>query len=101
MLILSATGCSTQQSSQFSEEDYIGNHGDANHKAILAMYHEDFLGWPETAPHPMRKVDRPESLQQNFSEPTDNLIEIERGGIQLKENIAITQYAVHILTCFN
>jgi len=105
LLILDATGCSTQQSSQFSEEeiwkleeDYIANHGDANHAAILSKYHDDFLGWPQTASQPMRKGDMPESLQQNFPKPTDNLIEIERGGIQLKENIAITQYTVNITT---
>jgi len=105
LLILGATGCSTRQSNQSSEEEiweleenYIANHGDANHAAILSVYHEDFLGWPQTAPHPMRKGDMPESLQQNFPEPTDNIIEFERGEIQLKENIAITQYTVHITT---
>ena len=46
----------------------------------------------------MRKSDLPEILEGNYSEPSNNVVEIERVGIQLKENMAITLFAVHITT---
>ena len=105
MLAVLTLNCAAPQSSQSSEEEiweleeaYVANHNDANHGAILAAYHEDFLGWPETSPSPARKMDMPESLQQNFPEPSDDVVEIERKGIQVKDNIALTHYTVHVTT---
>ena len=69
---------------------------DSMHAAILADYHEDFLGWPHTSPNPKRKADMPESLQQNFPEPSDDILEFERAGIQVKDNLAITHVKLHI-----
>ena len=37
------------------EERYISYFGDANHKAILSLYHSQFLGWPDSELHPAGK----------------------------------------------
>ena len=104
-LVLGNLCCIARQSSQFLEEEIWKleeglrkNLDGANHDAFLSAYHEDFLGWPETATRPLRKTDLPEILQENYPEPSNNVVEFERVGIQLKEDIAITQFAIHITT---
>ena len=101
-LVLGGMSCTAPQSSQSSEEEiwqleeaYVANHGKADHAAILSAYHRDFLGWPDESSRPLRKADMPDLLQKSFPKPTDNVAEIERGGIQVKDNVAMTQYSVH------
>jgi len=84
--------CTTPQPSQSPEEAiweleeaYCNNHRDAIHAAILTAYHEDFLGWPQTSPSPERKVDMPEYLQQNFPEPSDDILEFDEAEIEVSK----------------
>ena len=58
------------------EETYSKNRMDANHAAILAAYHEDFLGWPHTSPGPEHKADMPEYLKRNVAKPSNDAVEI-------------------------
>ena len=104
-LILSAFSCSTQQSFNFSEEeiwkleeDYTLNYNNANHEGIIAVFHDDFLGWPDSEPQPVSKSDMKVLLEQNFPEPLNNQVEIERNGIQKADNVVIVYYTLHVTT---
>ncbi len=74
------------------EEDYISYFGDANHKAILALYHSQFLGWPDPELHPAGKERAKKYLEEKYSEPNQVVSQISREGIRILGNIAITHY---------
>ena len=74
------------------EEDYISYFGDANHKAILSLYHSQFLGWPDSELHPADKKRAKIYLEEKYSEPNQVVSQISREGIRILENIAITHY---------
>ena len=72
------------------EEDYISYFGDANHRAILSLYHSQFLGWPDSELHPAGKKRAVKFLEENYPEPIQVVFLINREGIRILENIAIT-----------
>jgi len=74
------------------EEDYISYFGDANHRAILSLYHSQFLGWPDSEVHPADKNRAKKYLKEKYSEPNQVVSQISREGIRILENIAITHY---------
>jgi len=74
------------------EEEYISYFGEANHNAILSLYHSQFLGWPEFRNHPVGKNSAAKFLKENYPEPTESLFQIKREGIRVLEDIAITHY---------
>jgi len=78
------------------EEDYISYFGDANHKAILSLYHSQFLGWPDSELHPADKKRAKKYLEEKYSEPNQVVSQISREGIRILENIVITHYLLNI-----
>lgn len=74
------------------EEDYISYFGDANHRAILSLYHSQFLGWPNSELHPADKNRAKKYLEEKYFEPNQVVSQINREGIRILENIAITHY---------
>ena len=76
------------------EEDYISYFGEANHKAILSLYHSQFLGWPDSESHPAGKKRAVQFLEENYPEPIQVVFQISREGIRILGNIAITHYLV-------
>ena len=76
------------------EEDYISYFGDANHKAILSLYHSQFLGWPDSELHPADKKRAKIYLEEKYSEPNQVVSQISREGIRILENIAIAHYSL-------
>ena len=74
------------------EEDYISYFRDANHKAILSLYHPQFLGWPDSESHPAGKKRAEKYLEENYLEPIQVVFQIRREGIRILGNIAITHY---------
>ena len=74
------------------EEDYISYFGEANHSAILLMYHSQFLGWPNSEMHPAGKKRAEKFLEENYPEPIQVVFQIRREGIRILGNTAITHY---------
>ena len=76
------------------EGKYILYFGTADHEAILSLYHPEFLGWPDSESHPAGKKRAAEFLKEKY--PSSNRInfDLEREGIRMFKNIAITHYLV-------
>lgn len=74
------------------EEDYISYFRAANHKAILSFYHYQFPGWPESKLHPVGKKRAEKFLEENYPEAIQVVFQINREGIRILGNIAITHY---------
>ena len=74
------------------EEDYISYFGQANHEAILSLYHSQFLGWPDSRNHPVGKISAAKFLKENYPEPTLSVFKINREGIRVHEGVVITHY---------
>ena len=74
------------------EEDYISYFSEANHKAILSLYHSEFLGWPDSETHPAGKKRAEKYLEENYPEPIEVIFQIKREGIRVIGNVAITHY---------
>lgn len=76
------------------EESYISHFSQANHEAILSLYHSEFLGWPDSESHPAGKKRAAIFLDENYPEPTQAISQISKEGIMILGNIAITHYLV-------
>lgn len=74
------------------EEAYISYFIAANHKAILSMYHDRFLGWPDEEKQPSDKKDARRYLEERYPKPVSWTYKIDRKGITILENIAISHY---------
>ena len=74
------------------EEDYISYFGEANHDAILSLYHSQFLGWPDSRNHPVGKMSAEKFLEKNYPEPTQSVFKINREGIRIVNGVVITHY---------
>lgn len=80
------------------EEAYFANLYKADYEAVLALVHSQFLGWPDTAPQPIDKDGSARFMKQLISRPTSYTFKIERGGIRVLEDVALTQYTINV-TC--
>ena len=76
------------------EEDYISYFSEANHDAILSLYHSQFLGWPDSRNHPIGKINAAKFLEKNYPEPNQVVFQINREDIRILGDIAITHYLV-------
>jgi hypothetical protein len=63
------------------EEDYISYFGEANHKAILSLYHSQFLGWPDSELHPAGKKRAAEFLKEKYPGPVQAVFNIKKEDI--------------------
>ena len=84
----------------FLEEDYISFFREANHKAILSLYHSQFLGWPDSELHPAGKKRAIKFLEENYPEPTQAVFNIKKEAIRVLEGVVITHYLL-ILSWIN
>ena len=78
------------------EEDYISYFGEANHDAILSLYHSQFLGWPDSRNHPVGKISAAKFLEENYPEPTQSVFKINREGIRIVNGVVITHYLLNV-----
>ncbi|MCX5904157.1 MAG: nuclear transport factor 2 family protein [Proteobacteria bacterium] len=78
------------------EEAYFANLYKADYAAVLAMVHSQFLGWPSTAPQPIDKQGSARFMKQLISKPTACTFKIERGGIRVLGEVALTQYTLYV-----
>ena len=78
------------------EEAYFANLYKADYETALAIVHSQFLGWPGTVPQPIDKDGSALFMKQLISKPTSCTFKIERGGIRVLGEVALTQYIIHV-----
>ena len=76
------------------EEAYISSYKSAEHTNILALLHDQFLGWPDPEERPTTKKKVAGFLQDKYPTPADWDFVIDQAGIQIHGNVAITQYVL-------
>jgi ketosteroid isomerase-like protein len=76
------------------EEAYISAYKGAEHANILALLHEQFLGWPDPEEWPTTKKKVARFLQDKYPTPADWDFVIDQAGIQIHGNVGITQYVL-------
>ena len=82
------------------EEAYFTNLYQANYEGVLAIVHSQFLGWPGAVPQPIDGEESARFMKQLVPKPTSCTLKIERAGIRLMEEVALTQYTIHV-NCSN
>jgi ketosteroid isomerase-like protein len=80
------------------EESYFANLYKANYEGVLALVHGEFLGWPGAVPQPIDREESARFMKQLVPKPTSCSFKIERNGIRLLGETALTQYVIHV-TC--
>ena len=78
------------------EEAYFANLYKADYDAVLALVHSQFLGWPGTVPQPIDKDGSARFMKKLIPESTSCTFKIERGGIRVLGEVALTQYIIHV-----
>jgi hypothetical protein len=78
------------------EEAYISYLFAANHRAMLSMYHDRFLGWPDEVKQPVDKKAISRYLEERYPKPVQVTYKIDRQGITLLNNIVLNHYLVYI-----
>jgi hypothetical protein len=78
------------------EEAYFANLYKADYEGVLALVHSQFLGWPGSAPQPIDREGSARFMKQLVTKPTSCTFKIERAGIRLLEEVALTQYTIHV-----
>ena len=78
------------------EEAYFANLYKADYEALLALVHSRFLGWPSAMPRPVDKEGSARFMRQLVPKPTLCTIKIERGGIRVMGEVALTQYNIRV-----
>lgn len=78
------------------ESDYLTFFKNAAHEKVIPMWHEKFLGWPITENTPNDKQAVISYLKKYASAPGNWKFKIERMGIQIFGNVAITHLVHHI-----
>jgi hypothetical protein len=79
------------------EEAYFTNLYQANYEGVLAIVHSQFLGWPGAdVPQPINKEESARFMKQLITKPTSCKIKIERAGIRLQGEVALTQYTLRV-----
>jgi hypothetical protein len=78
-----------------NEEAYFTHLYQANYEGVLALVHRQFLGWPGGLDQPIDYEESARFMKQLMPKPTSCKIRIERAGIQVSGNLALTQYTLH------
>ena len=78
------------------EESYFTNLYKANYDGVLAIVHSQFLGWPSSVLQPIDKEGSARFMRQLVPEPTLCTFKIERAGIRLVGDVALTQYTINV-----
>jgi hypothetical protein len=78
------------------EEAYFANLYKANYDGVLAIVHDQFLGWPGSIDKPIDKEGSSVFMRKLIPSPAPCSFTIEREGIKLLENIALTQYIISV-----
>ena len=74
------------------EEAYVTYFRDAAHDKVIPLWHERFLGWPNSESRPTDKNGVVRYLKRNSQNPGAWSFKIEKTGIRITGKIAITHY---------
>ena len=80
------------------EHAYFSNLYAADYDGVLKLVHPQFLGWPDSIPAPLDYNESARFMKQLVSGPAPCTITIDRKGIRVQEDLALTQYVLHA-TC--
>ena len=78
------------------EEAYFSNLYKANYEGMLSHVHNQFLGWPSAALQPIDKEGSAHFMKQLAPKPTGCTFTIERAGIRLMREVALTHYIIRV-----
>ena len=78
------------------EEAYFANLYNAKYEAVLAIVHSQFLGWPAAVPQPIDKKESARFMRQLVPKPTSCTFKINRAGIRMRGEVALTHYIIHV-----
>ncbi len=78
------------------EEAYFTNLYKADYEAVLDIVHSRFLGWPGNVPQPVDKEGSARFMKQLISGPSSCTFKIERKGIRVQGDVALTQYIINV-----
>lgn len=78
------------------EQAYWEYNRDADHKRIIASWHDKFLGWPDAEPKPIDKEQGARYARKNYAKPASYSFMIEPTGIQVLGDVAVNHYRVHL-----
>jgi hypothetical protein len=78
------------------EEAYFTNLYKANYEGVLAVVHNQFLGWPGAVPQPIDREESARFMKQLVPKPTSCTVKIERAGIRLLGEVVLTQSVIHV-----
>lgn len=81
------------------EQAYFTNLYKANYDSVLYLTDDKFLGWPGSFDKPIDKKGSSEFMKKLIPFPAPCSFTIEREGINITGNTALTQYIIHV-TCF-
>jgi hypothetical protein len=80
------------------EEAYFANLYKADYAGVLSITHSQFLGWPGRVPQPIDREESASFMKELVPKPTTCTFRIERAGIRLLGDVALTQYTI-IVNC--
>ncbi len=78
------------------EEAYFTDLYKAEYEGVLELVHPQFLGWPGNLPKPVGKEESAAFMKKLVPQPTPCAVRIERGGLQISGDTALTQYTVYV-----
>lgn len=78
------------------ETDYLTYFKNAAHEKVIPMWHEKFLGWPNSEYNSNDKQGVISYLKKFAPVPGNWNFRIERKGIQIFGNVAITHWIQHL-----
>jgi ketosteroid isomerase-like protein len=78
------------------EKTYVAAYKNAEHAEILALLHDQFLGWPDPEEKPTANNQVARFLQEKYAKPGTWSFEIDRAGIRVLGNVVITHYVINV-----
>ncbi len=78
------------------EEAYFSHLYAARYEEMRALVHDRFLGWPDSAPHPIDNEGSTRFMRALVPAPTPCTFVIEREGIRVQGGVALTHYLIHV-----
>jgi len=78
------------------EEAYFTNLYCADYAGVLALVDPRFLAWPGTSPQPIDRDGSARFMRELIPAPTTCQVRIDRAGIRVAGNVALTEYTLHV-----
>jgi ketosteroid isomerase-like protein len=75
---------------------YFSNLYRADYAGVLALVDPRFLAWPGTSPQPIDRDGSARFMRELIAAPTTCQVRIERAGIRVAGDVALTAYVLHV-----